>query len=102
MHSFFKTIGGDLDNDRLEIPTDDKVLEIKNGDLCNGKPGKLQVFLYKIKNPDDVKNRIFEERKVENFENYVLSPYSLVPPGDCIIIEFGQEKQTTEHICDTY
>ena len=50
LHSFFETIGGDLDKNRLEIPTDDKVVEVKDGDLCNGKPGKLQVFLYKIKN----------------------------------------------------
>ena len=102
LHSFFETIGGDLDNNKLEFPTDEEVLEVKNGDSCNGKPGKLQVFLYRIKNTEDTKNWIFEERKVENFENYILSPYSQIPPGDCIIIEFGQEKLTTEHICETY
>ena len=84
------------------MPTDDRFKEMKNGDLCNGQPGKLQVFLYKIKNPEQTKNWIFEQTKIENFEDYVLSPYSQIPPGDCIIIEFDVEKEKTELICETY
>ena len=102
LHTFFDVVGGSLTNNHLAISTNDKIVEKDNGDLCNGNPGKLQVFLYKIKNPDDTKNWIFEQKKLDDFEDYVLSPYSQIPPGDCIIIEFGEEKQSTEHICETY
>jgi len=102
LHNFFNVIGGILSNNYITMPTDNEIVELRNGDLCNGEEGKLQVFLYKIKNPDATKNWIFEQQKLENFEDYILSPYSQIPPGDCIIIEFDAEKEKTEHICETY
>ena len=102
LHNFFETVGGYMSKDTLKIPTDKEFIEIKNKDLCNGKGGKLQVFLYKVKNPEDIKNWVFEQLKLENFENYILAPHSNVPPGDCIIIEFDEEKEKTELLCDTY
>ena len=42
------------------------------------------------------------EQKLIDFEGYLLSPYSNVPPGDCIIIEFSEEKDFTDKMCDTY
>ena len=39
---------------------------------------------------------------MENFDDHILAPYSNIPPGDCIIIEFDTEKEKTEHICETY
>src|SRR3989338_2380783 len=102
LHNFFTTIGGMLSKSTLYLPTDNGFAEIKKGGLCNSKEAKIQVFLYKVKNPDDVKNWVFEQQKLEDFENYVLAPYSNVPPGDCIIIEFDEEKEKTEHICETY
>ena len=102
LHNFFEVIGGSLTNDYLSVLTDERIIEISNGNLCNGNSGKLQVFLYKIKNPEDTKNWEFEQQKLNNFEDYILSPYSRIPPGDCIIIEFGEEKERTDHICETY
>ena len=102
LHNFFTTIGGMLSKSTLYLPTDNGFAEIKSGDICNGKEAKIQVFLYEVKNPDDVKNWVFEQRKLEDFENYVLAPYSNVPPGDCIIIEFDAEKEKTYRICETY
>lgn len=102
LHNFFEIVGGDLDKDRLVIPTGQKTVEVKNGDLCNGEQGKLQVFVYRIINPNDKKGWIFEQKKVEDFPEYILSPYSQIPPGDCIIIEFTKDKQETTHICETY
>ena len=102
LHNFFATIGGMLSKSTLYLPTDDGFAEIKNGYLCSGKEGKIQAFLYKVKNPDDAKNWVYGQQKLEDFENYVLAPYSNVPPGDCIIIEFDIEKERTEHICETY
>ena len=102
LHSFFQTVGGDLDADILEIPKENEVVKVKNGDLCNGEEAKLQAFVYKVINADNAKSWIFEQEKIGNFPKYILSPYSNVPPGDCIIIEFGPESEKTGHICATY
>ena len=102
LHSFFEVVGGFLEEDRLRIPTNQEIVNIRNGDLCNGNLGTMQVFLYSITNPDDNKNWIYEQQKLEHFENYVLSPHTSILPGDCIIIEFDVEKEKTEHICETY
>ncbi|MBI2134541.1 hypothetical protein HYU09_00990 [Candidatus Woesearchaeota archaeon] len=102
LHSFFETVGGNLDEDILEIPTENEVIKVKNDDSCNGEEAKLQAFVYNVANPDENKNWIFNQKKIDNFPEYVLSPHSNVPPGDCIIIEFSEEKEKTGHICATY
>ncbi len=102
LHNFFEFVGGIINEDYLYVPTNKGYTEISNDGICNGQQGKLQVFLYKIENPDDTKNWIYEQQKLENFEDYILSPYSNVPPGDCIIIEFDAEKEKTDKICESY
>jgi len=105
LHNFIGVIGGSLSNDKLSIPVHDGLMTVNNGDLCNGSPGKLQVFLFKVTNPDPSKNTgfLYEQIKLEdNFKDYVLSPYANIPPGDCLIIEFDQEKETTDRICSSY
>ncbi len=102
LHSFFETVSSNLDKNVLEIPTENEVVKVKNGDSCNGEEAKLQAFVYKVINPDNAKSWIFRQKKIGNFPEYILSPYSNVPPGDCIIIEFSPEKEKTGHICPTY
>jgi len=103
LHNFFKVLGGTITKDTLLIPTDNDFLNLKNNDLCNNKPGELQAFIYKVNNPKDTKNWKFTQEKIENFPDLVLSPYSNIPPGDCIIIEFDSEiKEKTNKICETY
>ncbi len=102
LHRFFDFVGGNLDDDLLELPTNDGILNVRNGDLCNGEKGELQVFVYKVLNPADVKNWEYEQVKIDDFENYVLSQYQNVPPGDCIIVEFDIEKNKTDKICTTF
>lgn len=105
LEKFFEVIGGKLTEEELVIPVNDNELKSwKNGNLCDGKKAKLQVFVYSIINahPDQKTGFLYKQEKLENFEDYVLSHYSLVPPGDCIIIEFGEEKNKTEKICTTY
>lgn len=102
LHSFFETVSSNLDKNVLEIPTENEVVKVKNGDSCNGEEAKLQAFVYKVINPDNAKSWIFRQKKIGNFPEYILSPYSNVPPGDCIIIEFSPEKEKTGHICQTY
>ncbi len=103
LHSFFEQIGL-LSANRAVVRTQHGFAEMKNGDLCNGKEGELQVFLYRVINADDTRKTgfVYEQVKLEDFEEYVISPYSLVPPGDCLIIEFDVEKNETKKICETH
>jgi len=100
--NFFEVINGKLNTSTLTIPTNEGFITKLNGELCNGIPGKVQVFVYRIVNPQDYKAWRYEQEKIIDFENYVLSHHSKVPPGDCIIIEFSPEKTRTEYICETY
>ena len=96
LHNFFRFIGGELTGHNMIIPTDRDIIKVTNGDKCNSDVGKLQAFVYKTE------NGLVKQEKLINFENYIISPESLIPPGDCIIIEFGKEKDKTKHICETY
>jgi hypothetical protein len=102
LHSFFSVTGGSMTKDRFLVPTNQGIREMKNGDLCNGKDGKLQVFVYKVTNPGVKRAWKHNQNKIEDFEDYILSAETHVPPGDCIIIEFDQEKSTTDRICSSY
>lgn len=94
--NFIKTVGGELDG-HLQLPTNEGIVEMEDWDLCNGGAGKLQAFVYRRKH-----DNIYEQLKIYKFEEYVLSPYATVPPGDCIIVEFDGEKDNTDKICETY
>jgi preprotein translocase subunit SecG len=98
---FFTVIGGAFDGKSLTLPTNNGMVQVKEGNTCKGEPAEIQVFKYSILNPDD-ENWQFTQEKVENSEDYVLAPYSYVPPGDCVIIEFDKEKEKTDKICETY
>ena len=71
-------------------------LPLESGIECNSYPGVVQVFVYKTE------GNTFYQEKITDYANYVLSPYSSIPPGDCIIIELDREKDKTEHICNFY
>ena len=102
--NFFQIIEGDLHENGFSFPTEEGMVNVRNGEFCNDKLGKVQVFLYQVINPKEEKKSgfIYSQKKLENFEDYVPSPYSLVPPGDCIIIEFVEEKEKTDHLCESY
>ncbi len=99
---FFQAIGGSLDP--LRFQTNEGLVEIRDGQLCQGGPGKVQVFVYKIVNAyaSQKDGFIYQQEKLDDPEHYIISPYGNVPPGDCIIIEFDQEKEKTDKICDSY
>ncbi len=102
LNYFFAVVGGHLSNDHLVVPTDEGMSEMENGNYCQGQKGKLQAFLYRVKNPEETKDWIYEQEKIENIASYVPAPYGSIPPGDCLIIEFGPEKERTDKICETY
>lgn len=94
---FLKAVGGELRKDHLSIPTEDGVIILENGQFCpDGQVSELQVFVYRT-----IKG-IFSQTKLTNPESYVISPESQVPPGDCIIIEFGKPKEKTDKLCNFY
>ena len=99
---FFHVVGGDLKKNYFSFPTENEVVYVDDGNMCNGRPGKVQIFLYRIINPNKKSGFIYSQEKLEKFEDYTSSPYSLVPPGDCIIVEFSEEKDKTDHLCESY
>lgn len=96
--SFFRSVGGDLHNGQLELPTGHGLVTVKDGDSCGDGVGTLQVFVWKT-----VDGKAVQEKLAGNYEDYVPSPYGNIPPGDCIIFEFGSKlKDKTERMCESY
>ena len=97
LHHFIEKIGGVLTNEEMLVPTNEGEVSMQNGKLCpNGERGILQVFLW------ETQNKTASQRKLENFSEYTISPKILIPPGDCIIFEFGERKEKTDRICEQY
>lgn len=98
LSGYFEIIGGQLTKGYIIVPTNQGLVEARNGSSCpDGAAGNLQVFLYKTEGKTVI------QEKLTDFPNYVLSAHSIVPPGDCIIIEFTPEiKNRTDNICTFY
>ena len=95
LSAFLSVVGGKMSNEELSFPTNQGIINMKNGDECNNQKAELQVFLYKIKD-----NSVILE-KIINPKDYIISPYANIPPGDCLIIEFDVLKNKTDKICKT-
>ena len=95
---FFEVIGGQLTTTLMRAPTNEGELIVQNGMTCpDGRPGSWQVFAYKTQGKNIV------QEKLTDFPNHIVSPYSHIPPGDCLIFEFGPESKTrTDEICSFY
>ena len=102
LQEFFSVVDGELSQDAIRIPAQGGMVERANGQDCDGQPAVLQAFLLRVLNPDDRNGWLYSQQKLDDFAQYVLAPQEQVPPGDCIIIEFGPEKGRTEHLCETY
>lgn len=86
---FFRVVGGELEGGHLVFPTSNDIIEVKDGDLCNGVVGNLKVYV--------------NGKKIENPNAYLIYPASQVPPGDCIIVLFDETvSETTDLLCDTW
>ena len=103
---FFESIGGKLTNSFLLVPTDQGNLLMQNNMSCpdlptgevNGSKSILQIFAYKT----NEKNKTIRQEKLTDLPNYQITQSGRIPPGDCLIIEFGQPKDHTDHICTFY
>lgn len=100
LHKFFDQIGILIEKDYWDFINHDNGRIFLN--KCNGKKPVTQVFLLKVINPENTKKWIYSQEKLKDYKNYIISPYTAVPPGDCIIIEFDEEKEKTKHACESY
>lgn len=96
--NFFHVIGGSLSQDTLSVPSNEGLLTVKNGDICEGRgTGEVQVFVYRAD-----KDNYYSQEKVANPQAYIMSPYSSVPAGDCVVVEFDTPKDRTDRMCRSY
>ena len=86
--NFFKEIGGKFNGSELILPTKESLRTWKNDDRCDGKIAQWQMFVNGKKN--------------EQLDDYVISPWTQVPPGDCVILEFDVKKESTDKDCISY
>ena len=96
--AFFNVIGGELTENSVIIPTNAGQLPLTNGSVCpDGAEGNVQVFVYQTD-----ADGFYSQKKIIDPQNYQISPFTTVPAGDCVIIEFGPEKDKTDHLCRSY
>ena len=128
---FMTVTDGDITPESLVIPTDPQIFEndtdgdkptgneqdvrdfvlndiddskpavfVQNGDTCGSsqEPGEVQAFLMRY----DGSSETYEQTKLESPKDYVMRDESLVPPGDCLIVEFGPSKNYTDRLCEQY
>lgn len=77
---------------------DGKYAKFVSGETCGGQPAEVQVFAYQF-NKD---SKTYRQTKLERPENYKIAGHSDVPPGDCVIFEFGPKKDRTDKLCQQY
>ncbi len=94
---FIEQIGGQLHQDHMAIPTENGLLEVENGQTCDGQAGILQIFVYRTEG-----DSFYQQKLIGNPQDYIISPFSQVPPGDCIIIEVDRPKDKTDKLCTFY
>ena len=95
---FFESLGGKLTNNLLLLPTDQGEFAMQNWQDCPGETTKpaLQIFVYKIAGREIIQEKLLD------LAGYILTPASKIPPGDCLIIEFGPPKAKTDKMCTFY
>lgn len=127
---FMRVIGGGISNQSLSVPLADSILEdfvdgdkvdlggvsnikkyiqtdsigkkslnVKNGDSCpKNAESEVQMFVHQYKKSD----KTYTQTKIDNPEKYTIRDESIVPPGDCIIVEFGKNKDRTDRLCEQF
>ncbi len=77
---------------------DGPVLKLANGSVsCGGLPAELQVFVYRAG-----ENDTYTQTKLDDPASYIMRDESVVPDGDCVIVEFDQLKESTDKLCLQY
>ncbi|MBI2085628.1 MAG: hypothetical protein HYT71_03905 [Candidatus Aenigmarchaeota archaeon] len=74
---FFHSVGGEFNSDSITMPTTEGVKKWFNGYDCNGKMGWLYMFV--------------NGKLEKTMDEYIISPYFNIPPGDTIKIVFSEK-----------
>lgn len=129
LEKFMEVTGGGITSGQLIIPTDPQLFEndtdgdiprgdeqvvrdlvaydkdgkpvisTKNGDSCGESgPGEVQAFLMRYKDGSNT----YTQTKLADPKKYVMRDESIVPPGDCLIVEFDVAKDSTDRLCQQY
>lgn len=77
---------------------DHKKAVFVNGQDCGGEVSEVQVFVYQFDKDTDT----YTQTKLEDPAEYAISGHSDVPPGDCVIFEFGPVRDRTDKLCEQY
>jgi hypothetical protein len=74
------------------------VIDVRDGAMCGNEPSEVQMFVYSY----DKDSESYSQRKVDDPRRYTLRDESVVPPGDCVIVEFAPSKTRTDKLCAQY
>lgn len=126
---FMRVIGGSVSNQDMNIPIADDILEndidgdavnaggaasiesfintdafgkksfvASSGETCDGQAAEPQTFVYQY----DKDAKTYTQKKLEDPSAYIIRDESVVPPGDCIVVEFAPAKERTDKLCEQY
>lgn len=98
LSKFMRVIGGEVSRNSLTVPTTEGTKSFVNGQKCGDKAAEVQAFVYKT----DKADMRYSVQKVADPASYIISPYSNVPEGDCVIFEFDAPKASTDKMCRSY
>lgn len=129
LEKFMDVSDGDITNSRLVIATEETIFEndtdgdvpsgnqeavrnflsrneeglyqltMENGQTCDeNQPAEVQVFLLRYNEGNDT----YTQTKLAEPEKYIMRDESIVPPGDCVIVEFDVNKTSTDRLCQQY
>jgi len=95
--NFIRVLDGKFQKNSISFPGNNGTIIMTSGDKCPGElDTKLQTFLYKVEGKN------FTQTKLTDAPNYIISPHSNIPPGDCLIIELDKEKDETDKMCRSF
>jgi hypothetical protein len=129
LEKFFDVTDGNIEQDSLTIAVEEQVIEndldgdvprgdeevvrnfvnrdenglytlsVSNGDTCGGdQPAEVQAFLFRF----DKSNDTYTQTKLDDPKSYIMRDESIVPPGDCVVVEFDIPKNSTDRLCQQY
>ncbi len=75
-----------------------KTITLNANQTCGGEYSEPQTYVYSY----NKENKTYSQRKLDDPSGYVIRDESVVPPGDCVIVEFGPVSDTTDKLCRQY
>lgn len=74
------------------------LLELSDGLRCpDGSTGELQVFSFRI----DYDNQTYQQEKIVDPDDLIIEPANSQQPNQCLIIEFAENKNRTNKLCES-